>query len=306
MFVLLNKYCCGGLGKKKWNSIKNEISDSENNVVVSDNMNNLCVRLQQLIENGERNFVAAGGDGTINYLLTNLLLCSTSKQFSEIKFGAIGLGSSKDYFKTYNRLKHINKIPILIDTNRTSFRDLGTISPYNTNSKLIWLNNAGVGVIADANYFFNHPNKLLQLLKKFSTSLAIYFASISTIFKNKKYVIDIESDEYSLRSLHITNLSILKNPHISGSLCYPSAFNPSDGFMQIYICIDMSVLETLGVLFNLTKQRFTPSSKKQTWRTKKVQIKSKHNFVIEYDGETFQTNEVTFSIINNKVQVCTA
>ena len=84
--------------------------------------------ISNAILKGERKFIAAGGDGTINYLLNEILSNPSKTIIDEIQIGAIGLGSSNDFHKPMYSSRLINGIPCKVDFTNTEERDIGCIT----------------------------------------------------------------------------------------------------------------------------------------------------------------------------------
>ncbi|MCK7528699.1 MAG: hypothetical protein MZV64_69650 [Ignavibacteriales bacterium] len=220
MVIILNIDCCGGKGLQKWNQIKDQILDSETEVLQT-NEPGFIDKLKEYIEKCETHFVAAGGDGTVNYLLNNLVGSATHDQFKNITIGAIGIGSSNDFHKPFRSKS--GEIPICIDFQNAYLRDAGVIKYDSDKGKVekYFLINASVGITAEANNLFNKPDFILRKLKQFNTKIAIFYSAIKTImtYRNLSAEIIIDGDKLKTK---VSNLGITKNPHFSGDFCYDS------------------------------------------------------------------------------------
>ena len=220
MVIILNTNCCGGKGLEKWNQIKNQILNSETEVLQT-NEPGFIDKLKEYIEKGETHFVAAGGDGTVNYLLNNLVGAATRDQLKNITIGAIGIGSSNDFHKPFRSKS--GEIPICIDFQNAYLRDAGVIKYDSDKGKVekYFLINASIGITAEANNLFNKPDFILRRLKQFNTKMAIFYSAIKTMmtYRNLSAEIIIDGDKLKTK---LTNLGITKNPHFSGDFCYDS------------------------------------------------------------------------------------
>jgi diacylglycerol kinase family enzyme len=307
MVILLNKNACAGKAKVKWNRIQNEVRKAVGNfILVEANEFTKSILLNELFK-GEQKFIAAGGDGTVNYLLNILSQSIEPEQLKQIQLGAIGLGSSNDFHKPFSKEKFVEKIPCRLDFNNTYYHDLGRINwidgqtSQKTNS---WINNASIGITAEANYFFNHPGRFLESLKKKNTNQAIVYAAVKTILSHKNIWVDVSCDEATPSTTEITNLGIVKNPNFSGSFCYDSPYTRNSGLFHLHICEGMNTMRALGVLYNLSKQRFTGLKNTRSIKAGSAIITSTKPFAVEFDGEVIRTKQVEFSLIRNAVQLC--
>ena len=126
MIAILNIAACGGASSKKWEKIKLKLFPKNDFRIIRIMCNEIFSDIiKSALKRGEANFIAAGGDGTINNLL-NLLIDSTdASQIDNLTIGAIGLGSSNDFHKPFNNI--IDGIPYAINFNDTQMRDVGYI-----------------------------------------------------------------------------------------------------------------------------------------------------------------------------------
>jgi diacylglycerol kinase family enzyme len=302
MVILLNTNCCGGKGLEKWNRIKNHILNSETTLLQA-NKNEVIAKLKESVEKGETQFVAAGGDGTINFLLNSLIGLATSEQLNDIAIGAVGIGSSNDFHKPFSA--KIEGIPVCIDFHNSYLSDVGVIKYDSGGSKIekYFLINSSVGITADANNLFNKSDLILKRLKQFNTKTAILYSAIKTMLTHKNVDAEIVIDGKKLKT-KITNLGITKNPHFSGNFCYDSQADYTNGKLDVHLAHDMNKFEMLCLMNALTSNRFSKLKKTKTLQTDRVKITSENNFTVEFDGEVAITKEVEFKIINNYLKVC--
>jgi diacylglycerol kinase family enzyme len=309
MYLLLNTYAGGGSAEKKWVQIKNTIIKKFNNlkIIKVDKSSDTNSFIQDAIAKKENDFIIAGGDGTVNLFINKLMDQADKKDIKGIRIGAIGIGSSNDFHKPmYNCL--IAGIPAKINFNSYEQRDVGLIK-YKVGTQLLqkyFLLNASIGVTAEANNLFNNPDLVLRFLKKYFTGVAILYSALKTIFsyKNIEAKIIFNSNESYL--FQISNLSIIKNPNISGDLSYPSDPDYQNGLYDIYLTHSMNKLNLINLLKSLSNKVFPKNEKTKYCKTSKIKVSSESEFLIEFDGEVIKTNYAEFSILNRYLKVCTS
>lgn len=306
MVVLLNRKACEGNAGEKWDKINSKVHNLIGNYKVIECDEKTDTNLESELVNGENSFIAAGGDGTVNYLINLLAKKNNLTRLRKIKIGAIGLGSSNDFHKPFAKEKSITGIPVRIVFNKTIYQDLGKIEWKGEEGALndsYWINNSSIGITAEANYFFNNPNQTLSALKKLNTDLAIFYAAVRTILRNKKIALSLD-EGVTQEKVIVSNLGIVKNPNFSGSLCYDSPYLRNDGQLYLHVMYGMNKANALRMLYNLSKKRFMGIEGTRSFMANNICVSSENSFALEYDGEVIKTKSVRFSLINNGVQLC--
>jgi len=308
MYLLLNTYAGGGSAKRKWDQVKALVLNKYKDVkVVSLNIEStITTILKNAKQNEENDFIIAGGDGTLNFFINNLIDTTNSQEIKKFKIGAIGIGSSNDFHKPIKDENLINGIPIKLNFNDSQLRDIGVIK-YKFGTQILhkyFLLNASIGVTAEANNLFNNPDNILKFLKKYFTSIAIIYAAIKTIFLYKNFDAKIIFDSYETYSFPVSNLSIIKNPNISGDLSYPCEANYKNGLYDIYLTHAMNKLDLITLLKSLSKKAFPKVDKTKYCKTSKIKLTAANNFLVEFDGETISTNYAEFSILKEYLNIC--
>jgi diacylglycerol kinase (ATP) len=307
VILVINPYCHQGRGWKQWLSIKKEVLQTmlvpvkqivlEKGVSVSAELSS---SIQPTIANC---IVSAGGDGSINCLV-NTLLQSSDFNLNQLSIGAIGLGSSNDFLKPFNRT--IKNIPVRINyPGGTLSHDVGLVTYRDTSNKLVnryFIVNASLGVTAVANWNFNNPDIVLKFLKKNSTNSAILYTAIKTILTYKNQLCDVEFNEEKMLA-SISNINILKIPFVSGSFYYNQPILPDDGQFGLNICRDMSKNELLSTLFRLQAGRFPNNQKRISAYTSALSISAKNPIIFECDGETDIAIDLKISLLPKAIQV---
>jgi diacylglycerol kinase (ATP) len=302
MVIILNTNCCGGKGFEKWNQIKNDILNSETQILQT-NESGFLDKLKEYIAKCETRFVSAGGDGTMNYLLNSLVGVASSDELKNITIGAIGIGSSNDFHKPFR--SKIGEIPVCIDFQHEYLRDVGVIK-YDSDKGIVekyFLINASVGITAQANNLFNKSDLILPKLKRFNTKTAIFYSAIKTMMTYRNLSIEIIIDGDTLKT-KLTNLGITKNPHFSGDFCYDSQTDYASGKFNVHLAHNMNKFEIVNLMKALISRSFSKLKKTKSWQTDRIKIASENNFAVEFDGEVVITNQVEFRVINKFIKVC--
>lgn len=306
MVILLNPNACQGKANEKCNKIKGLLNEkiSSAEIITLNGIGSKAV-VENYINKGETEFVAAGGDGTVNHLL-NDIVNSAYGQLKYLKLGAIGLGSSNDFHKPFNKNDNVNGIYCKINFKNTRIHDLCKVSYEDENGSLksrFFLLNSGIGITAEANLLFNKPDRILRFLKRRNTNTAIIYAALKTIFtyRNRKVKINAGNGE---RYILLTNLGIIKSPHFSGNFCYDSEYEPGNGKYNVHLCECMSFFRILLTLYRLVRKRFSGYPGTSSCMTNEITIESDKTLAVEFDGEVIETKKVVYSIIPKAINIC--
>ena len=137
MLILLNKHSNNGKGLQKWERFKSEIEEKYIGCHYSlvSNFAGLNDSLRGEFKRGERTFVAAGGDGTINFLLNQIMQMKQGDR-EQLVMGAIGLGSSNDFHKPFSENNFENdKVPLKLNHKKATEHNVGQVDFENENGQ---------------------------------------------------------------------------------------------------------------------------------------------------------------------------
>lgn len=309
MVILINPTAHGGTATQKWARILPKVEERLGpfESLVPTNYADTNAYLKRMLSLGHTEFVAAGGDGTVNCMLQSLIKLVPPELLPRIKIGAIGLGSSNDYHKPMRADQQIEGVPCKLDFGATIRRDTGVLT-YEVGEGALrtqyWIVNASLGVTADANLFFNTPNKVLSLLKRWTTAGAILYAALHTMATYQNRRIKLQVEHVPPIYVPVTNLGVVKSPHFSGDFCYDSPFEMIGGSFYIHLCEGMSLPRTLFTLWRLSQRRFSGLPQTRSWRAPRLTVQADKPFAVEFDGEVVTTRRASFSIRPKLVQVC--
>lgn len=308
MTILVNPGAGGGTGLKKWEAIAARVRERTGPFaeVITSDLGGMESAVDVALNAGEAQFVAAGGDGTFNSLANHILLRVQDPSAAGIILGAIGLGSSNDLHKPWNRQAMIAGCPTMLDFNAARPRDVGvaTYQLLGARCSRVFLINASAGVTAEANLFFNHPDPVLSWLKQRSTRLAITYAALHTILFFRNQAVAVSSAETGRFNSNLTNIGIIKNPHFSGDLRYPGEADYANGQFSVYLFDGLQRSGLLHLMKALSKGELPGALHARFWPTQRLEISSDSPIAFESDGEVVYTHSVAFHILPQHLKVC--
>ncbi|KPJ70033.1 hypothetical protein AMJ44_00945 [candidate division WOR-1 bacterium DG_54_3] len=308
MLILLNKYANGKGCLQKWREVKQELERKyiQDNYALAYSFEEFQKRFYQCFVSGERNFIAAGGDGTVHFLVNQIMEMGRYDR-EQIVVGAIGLGSSNDFHKPHsvsNRVNH--KIQLKLDYRNAIQHNIGQIDFEDEHlrwKRRFFIVNCSVGIIAQANYLFNSKRKVVSWLKPRWVMGAIWYSAFETLFSAKNIPAEIFIDNKRYET-DVTSLSIFINPHVSGNFCYDFEVSPQSDFLGVALCERMGILERLKTLFFLAQGKFLGLPKTRTWKASKIEFNPKEPVALEMDGEVCLARKIKIKLLREALRVC--
>jgi len=261
MLIVINPRAGGGKALVRWKRIHRHVREhlgSFTQLVVRDRQV-VCGAVARALAAGELQFVAAGGDGTVNLMLDCIVKHASRERIATITLGAIGLGSSNDFHKPPTSSPDIEDVPCRINLEKTVLHDVGLLSYVDGEQRLqqrAWFLNASVGLTAEANRRFNEPNRLLRFLKRASPDLGIGYATLHTLLGHRAQPMTISFAGHEPVRATVKNLAIVKNPHFTGALRYDPPYEPDSGFFHVRLLEDLPFRDLVRALTGLTSGKF--------------------------------------------------
>jgi len=309
MFVLLNTSSNNGQGLLKWEESRPELERrflGRDYDLVTD-LETPKSRFRGRLVRGDKVVVAAGGDGTVNYLL-NRVMELRAEDRRDVVLGAIGIGSSNDFHKPFSPARRLNRnVAFRLDASRAFRHNVGEaefVDAKGRHARRFFIINASLGVTAAANFAFNAGGRIIDWLKPRWVLGAIYYTALKTIFTARNVPGRLVIDDREELQTDITNLGVVINPHFSGNLSYDfDGFERGDCF-GVALGEGMGFAERLRTLAALANGRFSGLPKTRTWRARRVDIYPQAPTPLELDGEVVLAREIHVRLRQNAVKVC--
>jgi len=323
MTIFVNPRAGGQTAGDKWSDLRHDVLRRLGpfTEIRSEDRSGLEDAVAYSYRHGERRFIAAGGDGTVNAVLNALMRFAEKPGFAQTALGAIGIGSSNDFHKE-NRSPLSAAMPYRIDFTRVRAHDVGRIDARcaGTSVRRYFLVNASLGVTAEGNALFNRESGLISWLKRIHPGAAIPWAALSAIFRhvNAEMVVSFDSNDgegaspvsSGGRRVRLSNLSVMKNPNISGGLRAGVRVACDDGRLGVWMEEGLSRIALLKLFLSLatgkgpTSGGYASGGSSTVGMYRSVKVRGNAPFPLEYDGEVMFPSEAAFSIIPGALEVC--
>ena len=292
-FIVVNPHSGNSNFKKSWEKITYILKLKNINFSYSftEYRKHEVILVDKAIEQGYRNIISVGGDGTLHHVVNGIMKQRYIKT-SKIKLGVIPLGTGNDWIRTYNIPNSIEKSIDVIFKNTTVLQDIGCITLLN--GKKEYFNNlAGTG-------YDGYVVKNLNYLKKMG-SLAFLVSGLYSLFsyKKTKYKIIINNKTINEQCLMIL-FGICK--YSGGGLRVTKDPNPKDGLLDITIVKNISFLDLLFNIPKLYNGDIIHHRKVTNYKTRELKILDNYNSTIEADGEIIGNGSLNVTIIRKALQ----
>ncbi len=310
--VVVNPQSSQGKALSFWNEgIKSQVEKklniklSPNDIHILDFTSNTENQLKTWIKGrlGTSNkFISISGDGGIHHLVNALIRETGEEDLKKITVGAVGMGSSNDFHKP-NKSLLAERFPARLSFENTIQRDIGLCRDLTNNKSHYLLINASLGLTAHANHFFNSSSPILKFLQKANTNVAINYAALSELIRYKNQRIQIKYQDL-VRNVEVSNLVLLKQNHFAGNFYFKNAPTPTDGNLALYVHHGLSKLKFVKEMQFLEKGIFNDGPNSFSSFVKSLEITAKENFIVELDGETFSSKNISIETKSKILSVC--
>ena len=299
-FVILNPHAGSGRGKRDQTVIANLLNKADflYELAVSEFPKHTIQLTIEAIENGYRNLIVAGGDGTLNEAV-NGIFKQTACLPEEITIGIIPVGTGNDWIKTFGIPNDYQAAINIILQENTMRQDVGriTFSESDSIQTCCFANMAGFGFDAMV------AEKTNQLKDKGRKGISLYLQALGSSFWNyqtAKTRIIIDGKE--INEL-IFSASIGIGKYNGGGMMQAPGAIPNNGQFEVTIIRKIGIFGILRNLAGLYSGEFIKDPRVSTHKACHILISSAHNIAGEADGEILGHNKFEIELIFQKLDV---
>lgn len=299
--VIVNPKAGSGRGLKDWPIISNQMFNSglHFSCVFTEHKYHAIELTVKAINDGYRNIVAVGGDGTIHEVVNGIFI-QKAVPTDQVSLAVIPAGTGNDWVRMYGISKTYAEAVRSLVKKRTIIQDVARVEFYETRVRhtRYMANVAGLGFDAAVNLKYNN------LRDEGKTSKDLYIRStIKTFlrFKPQKFSIKVDGAQYYDGLVFSAAVGIGK--YNGGGLQQTPNAAVDDGLMDLTIISNMSKWNIIknfkhlysGSIYDLSSVLF-----KQAHR---IEIETEPESRIEIDGEAVGTSPFTFELVPRCIKV---
>ena len=292
-FIIANPIAGNQKFSKQWKEIQ-QLLNSKNidySFVFTQFSKHEIELVQNAIQQGFRNIISVGGDGTLHNIVNGVMMQRYVKS-SDITIAVLPIGTGNDWIKTYNIPNNIKRAVDIISERKTILQDIGQIET--AIGKISYFNNvAGLG-------YDGYIAKKLQELKRLGP-ISYLIAGIYGFLFYKKSIFKIAMNQTIIETTCLmTMVSICK--FSGGGMQFSKKGDPIDGLFDITIVKNITLLDLILNIKKLYNGKIVAHPKVATYKTNKIIVDPQNSKpFIQADGELIGTGTATFSLIEKGI-----
>ncbi len=226
---------------------------------------------------GYKNFIGAGGDGTIHYIAQNLA-------GTDCNLGIIPMGSGNDIIRTLSIKQDLAENIRIIKQGKISRIDLGLF-----NNKIYYVGIAGSGFDSEANRFANETRLPLR-------GKALYnFAAYKTLLTYKPRIFNVKYDGIE-RNIDVMMMAFANLKYFGGGMKIAPGADAFDDILDICVIKKMSKISFARSIPKVYGGTHLELPTVETFRTREIYIECDSKLNVYGDGEYLGILPANFKI----------
>jgi YegS/Rv2252/BmrU family lipid kinase len=300
-FVIVNPNAGKRKGEKDWKEIAAKISAGGIKYVhaFTEHRGHAVQLTRKYIENGYRNIIVVGGDGTLNEVVNGIFLQDKIPS-NEITLAMIPVGTGNDWCRMFNIPGDYRQAINLIKKRKVFVQDTGSIKYISTEGaeiKRFFINMAGMGFDA---MVAQKTNKQKDLGK--SNPMSYVVNIFSSLFSYSSTKVTILLDNEKIMS-DIFSMSVGICQYNGGGMKQAPTALPDDGLFDLTLIKPIGKFKIIRNIIKLFDGSFTRMPEVSTYRSSKIIIHSEPKMYMEADGESLGHTPFVFNIIPQSLNV---
>ncbi len=300
-FVIVNPNAGKRKGEKDWLEIAAQLTVAgiEYASVFTEHRGHAVDLTRKYVENGYRNIIVVGGDGTLNEVV-NGIFTQAHILTEKITLAMIPVGTGNDWCRMYN-IPGDYKQAIRLITNRKIFtQDTGTIKYISTEGEektRYFINMAGMGFDA---LVTKKTNKQKELGKSNPMSYVVNILSSLFVYTSTKVTILLDGEKVVS---DIFSMSVGICQYNGGGMKQAPDALPDDGLFDLTLIKPIGKFKIIRNIIKLFDGSFTRLPEVSTFRSSKIIIHSEPPMFMEADGESLGHTPFVFNILRQSLNV---
>ena len=300
-FVIVNPNAGKRKGEKDWLEIAAHLTAAgiEFVNVFTEHRGHAVLLTRKYIENGYRNIIVVGGDGTLNEVV-NGIFTQAHVSTENIRLAMIPVGTGNDWCRMFNIPGDYKQSIQLITNNKIFIQDTGTIkyiSSEGIEKTRYFINMAGMGFDA---LVAKKTNKQKDLGKSNPMSYVVNILSSLFLYTSTKVIILLNNEKIAS---DIFSMSVGICQYNGGGMKQAPDALPDDGLFDLTLIKPIGKFKIIRNIIKLFDGSFTKLPEVSTFRSSKIIIHSEPPMFMEADGESLGHTPFVFNILPQSLYV---
>lgn len=253
-----------------------------------------------IIEDGYRNLIAIGGDGTLHEVANGILLQSEVPS-SEIRMGIIPVGTGNDWIRSFGIPRDYQAAVEVIAEGHEFIQDVAKVEYVGRRGEKesrYCINVSGAGLDAAVNL------KVCQMKDKGKNGKSSYMTQLAKSvmeYRSCRMAVRVDGENEAKGLIMSTSVGIGKY-NGSGMQQLPDSV-ADDGLLDVTVIETMSVPRIITVVGRLYDGKIYSVKRVHNYKGRHIEITSDEVREIEVDGEALGTTPMTLTIEDKRLKV---
>ncbi|MBO7300724.1 MAG: diacylglycerol kinase family lipid kinase [Tidjanibacter sp.] len=253
-----------------------------------------------IVEDGYRNLIAIGGDGTIHEVANGILL-QTEVPSTEVRMGVIPVGTGNDWIRSYDLPRDYEGAIEVLVGGKEFVQDVAKATFTNRDGKQesrYCVNVSGAGLDAFVNL------KVCKMKDKGKNGKMAYISQLAKSvleYRSCRMTVRVDGVNEAKGLIMSTAVGIGKF-NGSGMLQLPDS-KADDGLLDVTVIETMSVPRILMVVGKLFDGKIYSVKRVQNFKGRTIEVLSDEVREMEIDGEALGTTPVRYEIEDKRLKI---
>lgn len=253
-----------------------------------------------IVEDGYRNIIAVGGDGTVHEV-ANGILRQRQVPSDQVRMGVIPVGTGNDWIRSYAIPREYQSAVDVIASGKEFVQDVIKVKyqgRQGNQEERYCVNICGMGLDAAVNL------EVCQMKDKGRNGKLAYMGQlVKSVFAYRSCDMAVEVDESKVADGRIMSISVgIGQFNGSGMWQLPNSV-ADDGLLDVTVIENMSVPHIAMVVGRLFDGKIYSVKKVHNYKGRHVVISSAQTREMEIDGEPLGTTPVELSLEDRRLKI---
>lgn len=248
---------------------------------------------------GFKNIIAIGGDGTINEVVNGIFL-QNRFETNQISLGAITIGTGNDWAKMFKLPNDYSATIDIIKNGNTFVQDVGKVYYYigEQQSSRYFINAAGLGFDAMVTKNTNDQKELGK-----SNTFSYFSNMIKSLYRYRPVEVKVFTKKREVHSGHLFTMSLAIGQFTGGGMRQTPEAISDDGLFDLMLVDKIAKTKLIRKVKKLFDGNINKIKEVQMLRTDNLRVESDSKLMIEVDGENIGHAPFEFELIAKSLKI---